>query len=377
MKNKQNEQQRAQAEKGSILAYSLIVIFMMLAIVSSMSVVGMLERTGVDSSQSSAQAFQVADSGAELAIEKINAVLRIYPGDSINDAFGASVCNDSTGVATIANNVDQGAMMPYDISFYAQDGSTPITSCSAEVNTIKNVKSIGTYKNTVRAVEVNVGDSFTKLLLHADGTNGSTTFIDSENAPKTVTANNGARISTNSPKFGSGSANFDGVDDYLSLADSDDWSFGTGDFTVDFWEKSSDSSRQHAFSFGGTSATNLDFDFNDPASCGGSAAGLWVYWNSSGSTKICSSGGANAYTDGGWHHIALVRQSNTITLYVDGSSVGNATYNSAINVTGSNTNIIGAWNGGGYYWNGNLDEIRISKGIARWTSNFTPPTGAY
>src|SRR5262249_28993557 len=59
---------------------------------------------------------------------------------------------------------------------------------------------------------------------------------------------------------------FDGTDDSVSIPDSPDWNFGTGDFAFDFWEKSSVSSdtREHALSFEPTpNTTNLDFDFND------------------------------------------------------------------------------------------------------------------
>ena len=80
-------------------------------------------------------------------------------------------------------------------------------------------------------------DNYTKLLLHFDGTDGSTTFVDSSPSGKTVTAVGNAQIDTAQYKFGGASGLFDGNGDYLSVPDSDDWYFGTGDFTIDAWAR--------------------------------------------------------------------------------------------------------------------------------------------
>ena len=76
-------------------------------------------------------------------------------------------------------------------------------------------------------------DSYTKLMLHMEGSDGSTTFTDE--IGKAVTANGNAQIDTAQKKFGAASGLFDGTGDYLTLANSNDWSFGSGDFTIDFW----------------------------------------------------------------------------------------------------------------------------------------------
>jgi len=76
-----------------------------------------------------------------------------------------------------------------------------------------------------------VDDSYTKLLLHMDGADGSTTFTDE--AGHTVTANGNAQIDTAQNVFGGASGLFDGSSGYLTVPDSEDWNFGTGDFTFD------------------------------------------------------------------------------------------------------------------------------------------------
>ena len=80
-------------------------------------------------------------------------------------------------------------------------------------------------------------DSETKLLIHSDTSSGSTTFTDSSNSARTITANGDVVHSANASKFGSTSMYFDGSGDYLSVPDSNDWDFGSGDFTIDFWIK--------------------------------------------------------------------------------------------------------------------------------------------
>ena len=80
-----------------------------------------------------------------------------------------------------------------------------------------------------------VPDVNTLLLLHCNGADTSTTFIDSSRSHKTVTPNGNSQIDTAQSKFGGASSLFDGTGDYLSVPDSEDWNFGTGSFTFDFW----------------------------------------------------------------------------------------------------------------------------------------------
>jgi Concanavalin A-like lectin/glucanases superfamily len=154
---------------------------------------------------------------------------------------------------------------------------------------------------------------------------------------------------------------FDGTDDSVSIPSSSDWNFGTGDFTFDFWEKSSASSetREYALSFDPVQdTTNLEFNFND------SNIGLWVYWNGGGGplgTNAIQVGTGGQYTDGQWHHIALTRSGSTLTLYIDGVAVGTATYSDPIDLSGGNNNYLGKYAGNNFFWNGQIDEVEIFK----------------
>jgi hypothetical protein len=83
------------------------------------------------------------------------------------------------------------------------------------------------------------------LLLHGDGTNGSTTIVDSSASPKTLTAFGNAQISTAQSKFGGSSIAFDGTGDYLSISSSNDLTLGTSDFTLETWARLATVSAQH------------------------------------------------------------------------------------------------------------------------------------
>lgn len=209
-------------------------------------------------------------------------------------------------------------------------------------------------------------DTYTKLMLHCDGTDTSTTFTDE--IGKTVTANGNAQIDTAQKKFGTASGLFDGTGDYLSVPDSDDWNFGTGDFTIDCQVRfNSVSGDQTIISQWGTgqeawwlryASTVLYFGVNN-------ASGYHSEnWTPSTNT---------------WYHIAVVRNGTNLKIYVDGValSAGKDVTGLDINNTTALLYVGSIQAGSGYEFNGWIDELRISKGIARWTANFTPPTSAY
>jgi hypothetical protein len=213
-------------------------------------------------------------------------------------------------------------------------------------------------------------DAYTKLLIHSDTTDGRGTFTDSSPSGHAITKVSDPTHETEKSKFGASSLYFDGGDS-LTVADHDDVNnFGTGDFTIDFWFNSSVTNQRYT-SFFSTEGTGGGYTLllNNANTSDGTIA----YWGGLGSDVRTSSGG---YNDGNWHHVALVRNGTSLAIYVDGVSKATAT-SSAAETDGSNTLIIGD----SYYANrgltGYMDELRISKGIARWTAAFTPPTRPY
>ena len=207
----------------------------------------------------------------------------------------------------------------------------------------------------------------TSLLMHFNGTNVSTTMTDNSKNNTTVTSVNGAAISTAQSKFGGTSGLFDGTNDYIQVATSANLAFGTGAFTIEMWVyRNTSGAGPHLMDFRG--ANNNDYN---PVFYWGS--NNFLYYtnnNTSGDNQIQTS---NAITSAsGWVHLALVRSGTTLTIYINGVESGNTSYST--DVRGGNPVFIGSrFNLEGYF-NGYIDELRITKGIARYTGNFTPST---
>jgi hypothetical protein len=221
------------------------------------------------------------------------------------------------------------------------------------------------------------GDGYTVLLLHGDGVDGSTVIIDSSRSGKTVTTAGNAQIDTAQSKFGGGSILLDGTGDYLTVPDSDDWYFGTGDFTIDTWIR--------------FNALPASGDVEQICSQYTSSVNRWRWglWNDGGTQKL---GVIVRYSDKNiinvhwawadvatdtWYHIALVRSGNDWMMFVNGAALGASQEDASAIANYGGPFYIGSYGGGSYFLNGWLDEFRISKGIARWKANFTPPAKAY
>lgn len=210
-------------------------------------------------------------------------------------------------------------------------------------------------------------DGTTHLLVHADGTNGSTTFTDASSRMNPITANGDAQISTAQSKFGDSSAYFDGTGDYLSVADREDFDLGASNFTIDFW----------AYNLTGENGVSIRLADGSYSGIVGYvySGNLLMYLSSNGSSwDIASAVSMGAVPGENWVHYALVRNGSNFYTYRNGTQVSTFSSSASVYTPAGNLNI-GKFDA--YYISGYLDEIRISKGIARWTRNFTPPTRQY
>jgi hypothetical protein len=186
------------------------------------------------------------------------------------------------------------------------------------------------------------------------------------NARHTVTANADVQHSTSYSKFGSSSMYFDGTGDYLSIPQTADFDFGTGDYTLEFWIR-----------HGGVSESILHINAVD-------GDGLYFAYQAGTHYRFSPGSGAADWVfslthtvaiDSNFHHIAVVCSSGTTTMYFDGVDVANTT--TVADIQGNTgTSVIGGRYGGQYAFGGYLDELRISN-TARYTSGFTPSTTAF
>lgn len=204
------------------------------------------------------------------------------------------------------------------------------------------------------------------LLLHGNQTNGDTTFYDSGNNFKSVTGIQGAQVSTTRSKWGSGSLYFDGVDAVAATTTSPDWDF-PGDFTIEWWSWKS--------AYGGATDGVLRCAASSSPVDGWQilldAARFGFYYHNSFTGSETCLAGALTNIDSAWHHYAVCRASGTIRLFHDGVVV--ATLASTTNfITGGQDLLIGALSAAGVYsFNGYIDDLRITKNVARYTADFS------
>jgi len=210
----------------------------------------------------------------------------------------------------------------------------------------------------------------TSLLL--SGTNAG--IIDKSQSAKNLTLQNGLKSSTTQTKYLSSSMNF--TDNLAELFYAEDADFFAKDFTIEAWIWSPDIDN------GGTNNMAI-FDWR-PTNTNGNYVLLWVaaanssigYWVN-GSYRIT---GNTTLSDSTWHHIAVSRQGSTHRMFIDGTLQTSTWTDSGTYLVPTNRPIIG---NSGYHrtdnafdFNGYMSDIRFTKGLARYTANFTPPTAA-
>jgi hypothetical protein len=231
-------------------------------------------------------------------------------------------------------------------------------------------------------------DQYTKALLHFDGSEGSYTFRDElQNTwtpcryltPTTYTTGSGAYITTTQKKFGTGSGYFSGsaIGDWIQT--DTDFNFGSQDYTIESWIRPN----FDGISIGWYSRGLYGYDVDDSNHWGCYITGSMVdnqrfgYQEKvSGSYVINRLGYIMPLQENVWQHIATVRSNGIIDMYLDGINYFSGSSSTITPVFVGQIFRIGNYGSPSMY-RGYEDEFRISVGIARWTSNFTPPDRAY
>lgn len=356
MKRKKNETKK---RKASILIISLTILSAILIMGLSLTLGSIRERKAAISSGRSSVSYQIAEEGVESIMQRLL--------NSSQSAALSSIFSDCSS-GKIIRNAGEGR---FEVSFFKNDlsGDEEVASCSDTAGDIRYLKSIGTFKDQKRAVRTPVVfllDDYTKLLVHSDTTDGSTIFVDSSYSGHTINDNGDVHHETDEAKFGASSIYFDGSGDYLSIPDSDDWDFGTEDFTIDFWLRISTLNTYQVAFYNANSAVNNNF-----AAILYNTGTVALYL-----TNVEHSFNGSVPLVNTWYHYAFTRSGTSLRLFINGTQIDSTKT--------SNQNIPqdGIWIGGrlpapNYYLNGYIDELRISKDIARWTSDFAPPSAPY
>jgi hypothetical protein len=174
-----------------------------------------------------------------------------------------------------------------------------------------------------------------------------------------------AQLSTAVKKYGSSSMSFDGTGDYLSILSSPNLNFGTGDFTIESWLYPTSISATASYIFDQRTADsqNVLLAYILPERT------IEIYVNGG----VVVSGGTIALNS--WSHFAITRASNSLKMFLNGTQIG-STY-SLTNTLITAPMYIGTRYSGTQYFNGYMDDFRVTKGVARYTTTFTPPTSSF
>jgi hypothetical protein len=175
-----------------------------------------------------------------------------------------------------------------------------------------------------------------------------------------------AQISTSVKKFGTGSIAFDGSGDRLNAISSPNYGYSTGDFTIEFWAYP-------------TSASGVQVLLDQRTGAATSAVPTvytssgTIYYYVSGNNRITGS----SLSLNQWSHIAICRSGTSTKLFINGTQSG-STFTDTTTYLNAPVRIGDGNDGAGPYpYSGYIDDFRITKGYARYTSNFTPPTAAF
>ena len=219
-----------------------------------------------------------------------------------------------------------------------------------------------------------VGDVYfpqTELLLPLEGTNGATTTSDSSNRNRSIVfAGTGGSISSAASKFGNTSVLFDSTG-YSRLQVSVDSTLNaTGDFTLEAWIYDTSTSGYPTFCWNSASNTGVYLYLGNNATSGSNK--VLRMWSNSSVTVF-----STELPQSQWYHFALVRSGTSVKVYINGTADATVRTDSGTFLFGDTSTLEIGSHSTQYPFNGYMDDIRMTKGVARYTSNFTPPTSAH
>jgi hypothetical protein len=267
---------------------------------------------------------------------------------------------------TVSNNFSSTS------AFVVGSAVSPGDYLTGYISNLRTVKGSSVYDPTLTTLTIPTAPltAVTNTQLLLSYTNAGIYDATSKNDLETI---GNAQISTTQSKFGGSSMYFDGNGDWLASVATAFGTFNTGDFTVECWIYSTVNQNSASIVSNRTSGVDtvwaLEFYNN------GTGNNI-LNWHSGTTIIMYANTAASINT---WNHVAVVRFGTALKMYLNGREVASATdsrnYSSVTPIQVGYESFAGT-SGIGYY-NGYIDDLRITKGIARYTSNFTPPTTAF
>jgi len=247
-------------------------------------------------------------------------------------------------------------------------GPTSVAAASGALPIYNTTDTYGATKGTGTRTDSN--SSSIVLAVAMDGTNGGTTFTDESatikgsGSPKSITNSNVTTVTSQSKFYGS-SGFFNSSSDNLVTPAGSDFAYGTGDLTWECWVYPTSYPNTYIQVLWSQDASGVNY----------LAIGLLgSYFGTSG--QFAGLGVTSSYVVplNQWTHLAAVRSSGTVTLYVNGVSVSSASNTTNFTDTSRNPSIGGyPWDTGSNFY-GYIQDVRVYKGVAKYTGNFNPPS---
>ena len=276
--------------------------------------------------------------------------------------FIENAFSDTHGNGTVENyNIYQRVTMP------AVDAHRPMAVCyddnaSVAVN-LSDVSSLNLYQGQDTVITAAPTSALTSVTGTSLLISGNKTISDASPSSHSLTLNGDVSVVSDSP-YANTSMSFDGSGDYISIADHDDFNFGSGDFTVEMWINAATQSTNWPGIFSGS-------DYNAAGSASlrfdnvGHDNKLFLYTNGLGDPALTTT---NTLSHNTWHHIALVRSGTSLSFYVNGTQDGTTTISSGQTFDFS----VGEFrigrgfdvDGGNAYFAGKIADVRAIKGSA-------------
>ena len=311
----------------------------------------------------------VLNTWTHVAVSRYNGTLRLYINGNLDTSASStdSITTNGLSVGQAYPNLSQEYFTGYIDDFRVTQGIARYIYNFTPPSAAYYNQGYSTY--TPPSTDSYFGS--TSLLLHGDGTNGgqNNTFLDGSTNALTITQNGNASQGSFSPfsrANGYWSNYFNGSTDYLATPSNSAFTFGSsGDFTIEAWIYMSVSTVPVIFL---SNYTDFNSNYNNRWALGIDSSSRLALWDSAGGYAIQ----AGVINTNSWYHVAICRSGSTITMYLNGQSIG--TYSGGNQAyTSTSPVLIGHIPNLGWF-NGYISNVRIVKGTAVYTSNFTPST---
>jgi len=287
-----------------------------------------------------------------------------------NTWYHVALCRSGTSTKLFVNGVQEGSTYTDTLNYIIVAGrpfigadsfSAGTNAWSGYISNFRAVKGTAVYtSNFTPPTSPLTAITNTSLLLSCVNAGIYDAAVQSD----LVTVSN-AQVSTTQAKFGSSSLKFNGTSDYLSTSETLPFVFGSGDWTIETWVYFSDV----------TSSRNI---YESRASTEANRPVIYVWLGTiryfNGSTDAITS---STVSTGQWYHLAVCKSSGSTRMFLNGTQTGSTYTDSLTYGVGAGRPLIGTYTSSSGFFSGYLDEFRITKGYARYTANFTPPTAPF